>query len=214
MELDKDTLKALIKYLQSHNYPDSTFAIEYKTGKYQIDLAIIDSETNLPVQIFEVKNNKDDKTRKFGREQLKRYLDSLGMIIPAYLVFPKNAEPYFEIERYLPEDIEKDYELIGHESFFNFNFQKQARLSEKIESIKGKKETLQDSFKYVSWIMSLILVLIIVLQKFKLICVEFDTIDLLIIGSSILLIILPFTSSINILGVEIRRLEKTTKKEK
>ena len=46
MELEKDTLRALIAYLTAHGYPPESLAIEYPIGKYRVDLAVIDLDLN------------------------------------------------------------------------------------------------------------------------------------------------------------------------
>ncbi|MCK5708754.1 MAG: hypothetical protein KAI43_13990 [Candidatus Aureabacteria bacterium] len=72
MELEKNTFEALVNYLKSHGYPESSLAIEYKAGKrYRIDLAIIDPETNIPIQIFEIKSKDNRSIREFGKRQFR-----------------------------------------------------------------------------------------------------------------------------------------------
>jgi len=67
MELEKNTFEALIKYLKAHGYPDSSLAIEYQADKkHRIDLAIIDPETNLPIQIFEIKSKDTRRLKILG----------------------------------------------------------------------------------------------------------------------------------------------------
>jgi hypothetical protein len=100
MELAKGILKALLDYLIAHGYPQNTFAVEYQIGQFRVDLAIIDPETDIPIQIFEIKPDKNEHSRELGRKQLENFLTELKQSIPAYLVFPKESEPYFEIEPY------------------------------------------------------------------------------------------------------------------
>ena len=65
-------------------------------------------------------------------------------------------------------------------------------------------------FKWTSWILALLVLVIGVLNKFKLITV--DTTDLAIIGACFGLIILPFSSKLKFLGMEFERFEMTKKK--
>lgn len=212
MELTKNTLNHLITYLQAHGYPDSTFAVEYRVGKFRIDLAIIDPETKLPIQIFELKSRNDAQNRKMGTNQLKTFLNELKTDIPAYLVFPKSSNPFFEIEICSQETTNQDGIIAKDEElFFNFQFQKQARVKEQLDAIKDKKETTIDHFKWVCWAMAMLLFGFIILQKFNCISVPLDYDDLIIVGAIIVLVLLPFTSKINILGVEINRLENRSK---
>jgi hypothetical protein len=94
-ELEKDTLEKLIEYLKSHRYSDSSLAIEYNIGKYCFGLVVIDTETNIPMQEFEVKSMRDEMIKEFGKRQLEKYLKELKTNVPAYLVFSKQTELFF-----------------------------------------------------------------------------------------------------------------------
>ncbi len=208
MQLDKGTLDALLEYLLNHGYPKSSFAIEYNTGRYRIDLAILDPKTNLPIQIFEIKSKKNNDLIKMGKEQLKKYLNELKLIdVPAYLVFPSVNEPYFEVERItIDEQSNIDSESIEGYNILNFNMQKQTRVIEKIEKTKIDKDKARDSFKIVCWILSALLVLLLIIQKTSLI--SLDTIDISILGAAIGLFIIPFANKLKILGIEFERFQR------
>ncbi len=98
MELERDTLTYLIGYLKKHGYPEDGFAVEYKIGDYQVDLAIIDPVLKIPVILFELKSGPEGRIRKMGIEQLKRIRGKYTNV-PLYLVYPKDRKPFFEIER-------------------------------------------------------------------------------------------------------------------
>ena len=139
MQLEKNTFEALINYLKVHGYPETSLAIEYQVdAKHRVDLAIIDPESNLPIQIFEIKSKDTKQIKEFGKQQLKTYLNALKTKdLPAYLVFPASNEPYFRIERISFED-EENINIIDTKNYtnydlLNFSMQKQSRLSRKIE---------------------------------------------------------------------------------
>jgi hypothetical protein len=112
MELERDTLDNLISYLMKHGYPEDSFAVEYNMNNYRADLAIIDKKMNTPLMIFEIKSKKSDQLREMGKKQLERIVGKFPTV-PMYLVYPRNAEPYFEIERDenrpAPSNIARDY---------------------------------------------------------------------------------------------------------
>lgn len=213
MELERATLDSLIKYLKEHGYPDSSFAIEYKIGKQRIDLAIIDPDTQIPIIVFEVKSRKSRQSIDFGKKQIEGYLRSLpDSSVPAYLVFPKGNTPFFDVQRISFDSKTNKIveEVVVDKSELDFNMHKQSRLSERIEKNQKERTSTIDKFKWISWVLALIILTIGVLNKFKIITI--DTTDLVIIGAGIGLIILPFANKLKFLGMEFERFEMTKKK--
>jgi hypothetical protein len=213
MELERDTLDKLIEYLKEHGYPESSFAIEYKIGKQRIDLAIIDPDTKIPIIVFEVKSRKNRQSIDFGKKQLESYLRSLpDSSVPAYLVFPKEEAPFFEVQR-LQFDSETNKiieESVFDKSELDFNMHKQSRISERIEKNQKDRTSTIDKFKWISWILAVIILAIGILNKLKIFTI--DTTDLAILGAGIGLIILPFANKLKFLGMEFERFEMTKKK--
>lgn len=213
MELEKQTLDNLIDYLKEHGYPDSSFAIEYKLGKHRIDLAIIDPDTQIPIIVFEIKSKKSRESIEFGKRQIESYIRNLpDTSVPAYLVFPKEEAPFFEVQRII-FDSEKNQlivETVIDKSQLDFAMQKQSRISERIEKNQEERTSTIDKFKWISWLLAFIVLVIGVLNKFKI--VNIDATDLAIIGACIGLIILPFSSKLKFLGMEFERFEMTKKK--
>ena len=209
MKLEKNLMDLLIDYLKSHGYPEKSFAIEYNTGKYFVDLAIVDPDSKLPIMIFEVKSKPSDEMKKLGILQIKKILRDLGDIeIPAYLVDPLEKSPYFKTERvYLKKN--KKYKIDQNkenDSFFNYNFQKQSRNSERIANNTKKREEVVDDFKFVCWTIAfIILVLIVIFRLFKF---TLNTIELSSIALIIALIVAPYASKLKFLGIEFERLKK------
>ena len=213
MLLEKETLDYLIKYLKEHGYPDSSFAIEYKIGKQRIDLAIIDPDTQIPIIVFEVKSRKSKESLEFGKRQIENYIKNLpDSSVPAYLVFPKEKEPFFEVQRIIFDSetnrvIEED---VIDKSQLDFSMQKQSRISERIEKNQRERSTTVDRFKWISWILAILILVIGILNKCKVFSI--DATDLAIIGACIALIILPFSNKLKFLGMEFERFEMTKKK--
>lgn len=213
MQLERETFDNLIKYLKEHGYPDSSFAIEYKLGKQLIDLAIIDPDTQIPIIVFEVKSKKSKQSIDFGKRQIESYLKYLpDTSVPAYLVFPSEKEPFFEVQRILfdSEKNEMIEEPVIDKSQLDFTMQKQARISERIEKNQKERTSTIDKFKWLSWILAIVIFGIGILNKIKLITI--DTTDLAVIGAGFGLIILPFASKLKFLGMEFERFEMTKKK--
>ena len=98
MQLERYTAEKLIKYLKAHGYPESSIAVEYQLdGRYMVDIAILDMNKNIPIQLFEIKSKKSPEMIKIGKEQLRKHFSFLkNKNIPTYLVFPKDEEPFFD----------------------------------------------------------------------------------------------------------------------
>lgn len=169
MLFEKQTLDYLINYLKKHGYPDSSFAIEYKIGKQRIDLAIIDPDTQIPIIVFEVKSRKSKESLVFGKRQIESYIKNLpDMSVPAYLVFPKENEPFFEVQR-IKFDSETNSvieEAVIDKSQLDFSMQKQSRISERIEKNQREWTTTIDMFKLISWFLAILILVIGILNKF------------------------------------------------
>jgi hypothetical protein len=211
MELEKNTFNALLDYLKAHGYPESSFAIEYPIGRrYRVDLAIVDPKTNLPLQIFEIKSQRNRNQIEFGKEQLKKYLTTLQTIdVPAYLVFPKDDSPFFEIDRVYFETSESQQlrtEEIESYDILNFSTQKQSRLVEKINRSEEEKDIAEKEFRRLCYTLSLGSALLFILLKS--LSITLSTMELGILGVSIALVIIPYVSKLKILGVEIERWQK------
>jgi hypothetical protein len=209
MELEKDTLRRLIDYLKSHNYPENSFAIEYKIGNFRVDLAIVDPETKIPILLFEIKAQKNNTQVKFGRNQLLKYLTDIGdYSIPTYLVFPKPHTPFFEIKRlhFNRQNEQTEVEIVRDETEFDFKMQKRARISERVEKNQTQTKNTIDNFKWFCWSLAFIIMALGILKKCNVL--EIDATDLALGGALFGLIILPFASKLKFLGMEFERFEK------
>ncbi len=206
MELERDTLTRLIQYLKDHGYPEDSFAVEYQVGRYRADLVIIDPKTKIPLIIFEIKSQKNKNTIDFGKNQLTKLSSNIKGDIPLYLVFPKNEEPYFEIEKIVIKDdniaIEKDVPITS----LQYKYQRNSRISEKTNEKENDKVEAIDKLSIVCWILGSFVLILAIVNKFTQFNLEATDISLL--GVSIGLFIIPFASKIKILGMEFERLKK------
>lgn len=214
MQLERYTAEKLIKYLKAHGYPESSIAVEYQLdGRYMVDIAILDMNKNIPIQLFEIKSKKSPEMIKIGKEQLRKHLSFLkNKNIPTYLVFPKDEEPFFDIVNINTNNILHRQEISENNTFvLNYHAQRNARIAEEMESVKNKKENVVDNFKTTCWILASVVLIIGTLAKLKIF--ELGANDLTIISIVIALILVPFASKLKILGFEFERLKSDDKRK-
>lgn len=212
MELEKDTLNALIAYLESHGYPPDSFAIEYslgKTNRYRVDLAILDLELKQPIALFEIKGHRSDENEARGRQQLQTYISTLEVKnIPTYLVFLKEGTPPFEIVRVSTDqdhDIKLEREGLTNE-LLNFNILEKSGLNQTIEVKKKEQKKQVDSFNAISLILAAFVLALLIADLTGAVIITATRLILLaiIIG----LILIPWASKIKFAGIEFERLIK------
>ncbi|MBB6497775.1 hypothetical protein [Methanococcus maripaludis] len=212
MELDhNNTIDKLKRYLIRHGYPKESLALEFKMGRYRVDLAVIDPSLNIPVQIFEIKT--DEKFLDQGIGQARRFrseLNRMGKLdVPIYLVFPKKEEPGFKIinvDKYSKEV--QDIDLSSTDlSMLDYNLQKTGRISEKISETSDKREDTADHFKYTCWILGVIVSILFLLDYFGKMPFEISKIPLLVIAIGLFL--MPYGSKLKLIGMEFERLKQS-----
>lgn len=212
-KLEQDTLIALIEYLKEHGYPESCLAIEWPVGKYRVDLAVLDPDTKEPVAIFELKNRRTNEIEMLGKKQLATFLNAMGKTnLPAYLVYGSSGDPPFEIQRVKFKEAEsKDIvTTFSAESIPTFNTLKISNRNFKIAETREKLNEIIDKYFFVvCFICAFSLILVLYGTLFKKILVS--TQDLILIGATVALILLPFASKIKFLGLEFERLTKENK---
>ena len=214
MLTEQDTFEKLVSYLIAHGYPKETIAIEYKLDKFSVDLAIIDPKTNIPIQFFEVKSSKSDRSIEYGKEQLRRFLSKIkDKSIPTYLVFPAVNEVGFEIQRVELNQNNNDKEYVAEAQSviqtINYPGQRNARYSEKIIAKKEKKDNTQLIISIICWIFAPCILVIGILNFTKII--KLTVIDLAILAGVLGIVLIPFGAKINILGIELELLKKEKK---
>ena len=215
-ETELEMENKFIEYLINNKYPKESIAVEYNVAKrYRIDIAIIDPHKNIPIQLFELKTRKSKETIYSGKEQLRKYRSFLkDKNIPAYLVFPKDVDPYFEIINIDDDDLKMDEKVTEYQStkiILNYDAQLNARINENVDIIKNEEKKVIDKFKIESWIIGVVTLIIGILSKIGLFTL--DAKDLSLMGIAVALFLIPYAGKLKILGVEFERL-KSDKNEK
>jgi hypothetical protein len=205
MPFESEITATFIEYLKQNGYPENSITADYIVGeRNRADVVIIDPKTRIPLEVYEIKNSKSSKNIQSGKEQVLKYLTLLNnKNIPAYLVFPNESEPFFEIvdiNDISGTDIDR---TINKAIDLNYLILKNSRINQEINEIQKQKKNTFDNFKLVCWILSLIIVCIEILIKTKLLSV--DVSDLALIGVAIALVLMPFASKLKILGIEFER---------
>jgi len=207
MEREKDTLKALVEYLTAHGYPSNSFVLEYPAGRRRADLAVVDPDTKELVAIFELKRERNPQSEKFGRQQLASYLSEIGNpAIPAYLVFDAPGTPPFEIERVRFDEPDQNLKEKYMESPPDFQLLKASRRSTVVAEKKEQKKIALDKFMLICFVCAFISGVLFLMDLFS--SFEMTEAQLLLLGATIALVIIPFAGRLKILGVEFERLEK------
>jgi len=83
--------------------------------------------------------------------------------------------------------------------------QRQSRISKKLEETKQSKRDIFDIFSIVSWILSGLVFVVLLIVKFT--PLTLDAIEFSLLGASIALIIISFASKLKFLGIEFERLQ-------
>lgn len=160
--------------------------------------------------IFELKSRKSKEFIRIGKRQLRDYLHSLpDNTIPAYLVFPKEDDPYFEVLNINPNKDSEELENIEH---IDYGSQRIARLSEKAKEAEIEKKGVIDKFQWVAWALAFLITALLVSKK--MFGFSLDATDLTLIGGVIGLIMIPFAGKIKFIGIEFERLNKAKNQEK
>ena len=210
---EKRILDHFIEYLIESGFPKNSIAVGYRLkSNIMADIVIVDDKTNIPLMLFEIKTHKTSETEEKG----KRYLDKIhrnfkDSKLATYLVFynPK-LDNDFEVLQYdantgnyiNDDDKPAEYTL-------NYEFNKVAIISEAKEEKESKKRETIETFKVVCWVIAFVIILMLIGSK--VIRYTILTTDLILFGAAIVMILLPFVSKINFLGIEI---EKYTNREK
>jgi len=201
VELERGTLDALVEYLEAHGYSSESMVVEYQLGKFRVDLALIDQETNMPSALFEIKQERNRSTENFGRKQLQSFLSYLGTkSIPAYLVFKKDSSPPFEIQRL---QVGKTATEQGNEDTYSGK-QLDSNIIQTLDSTALQSEKKHKARNTVNYLTLLCIGLIGIL--IVLLCL--DAIDVIHIGNEhitiggviIALSLIPFASKLKLFG--------------
>ena len=211
---ERNLIIRLKNYLLKHGYPEESILIEYKIGRYRADLVVIDTQTNIPIQIFELKARKNEQSIQMGKRQLESYMEYAKKINPdiiTYLVFPKDTSPYFEAI-----DINTDEEVTT--DAFNYKNQANRGRVAKEELIKDKKNEAVDNLKIITYILIISAAIFLILD----ICciIPMTNYRLYLILIIIVLVLLPYYETIKVANFELTQkkkchnIEENTKKQR
>lgn len=211
---ERNLIIRLKNYLLKHGYPEESILIEYKIGRYRADLVVIDTQTNIPIQIFELKARKNEQSIQMGKRQLESYMEYAKKINPdiiTYLVFPKDTSPYFEAI-----DINTDEEVTT--DAFNYKNQAHRGRVAKEELIKDKKNEAVDNLKIITYILIISAAIFLILD----ICciIPMTNYRLYLILIIIVLVLLPYYETIKVANFELTQkkkchnIEENTKKRR
>ena len=208
MQLEQEVLRKLIDYLKGHGYPEESIAIEYKIGPFRADLAVIDPNGGLPIQIFELKGKKHPQQRRFGIQQLRAFAEHVDTPdIPTYLVFPRIEDPGFEIERVYLKSARPSDEYVAESQTaiqtLNFDGQRNARYFEKGQDLTQQKKDTRNRMLLVSWLAAPAVLALGVLNYLRIL--SLSATDLTLLGATLGLLLIPFASKLKMLGIEFER---------
>lgn len=209
----KELMDKLISYLKKNlDYPDDCFAVEYSLSRnYCVDLAIIDRTLNIPIMLFELKITKNSDAIRNWQKQVRNYLvHSEIKNIPFYLVVPADTDPFFEAFEIDPLARDEDQDVYkknkGSVTLPKFKHILNTKISEVRDSKNNKKRKKVKQLQWVCWLIAAVLIVIGLLMAYGYIFLT--TREMYIFGIAIVLILCPYVSSINILGIEIKMFEE------
>lgn len=201
MELHKNTANAFINYLKQHGYPEDRIVTEWRLGNYSVDIVVLDEHRFFPVAMYEVKGVKNKDSVYQGVNQLKTFIKKLGYFVEVGLVFQKPDEPYFEYlhlsgELFDKENQKEDYDDRQNVAPLSYENVKNSALPKRNDEILKKKERKLNGLWIVSWVLAFLSTILLVLENRG--CIVFTYERLIVIGSIIVLILLPFFSEIKV----------------
>ena len=214
MERDEELLISLINFLLAHGYPKDSLAMEWPIGgRYRVDLAVVEPDTNKAVALFELKRKETEETLSMAFKQLVSYSESLGVeTVPLYAVFGKKGDPPFNIYYLQKKTKECDLQLLQVKKVPDFSIFKSSKIRQAISQTAAKRATVFNWFQFVCWIMALIVAVLLILNFLN--KLEINPEQLALIGVIVALIIIPFASELKILGIEFKRLTERNNGDK
>lgn len=209
MELDKDLLLGVIKFLLQHGYPEESLVVEWPIGqRYRADLAVVDPGTNKAIALFEFKRVKNPESMKMALRQLATYTKAMGDVqVPTYAVFGKEGEESFEIY-HIEKGVDGKETLspVALRRISDFSIFKNSNIRKSIEQAETKKKRVVDEFRVVCWILAIVVMALLVLDFTGLIKITPERLSLIFL--IVILFVMPFASKFKFLGLEYERLKK------
>lgn len=218
MELYKNTTEHFVNYLKKHGYPDNNIVFEWGKTNCAIDIAILSEDYRTPIAIFEVKSEKNERSISNGIMQMRRACNELNLSVPVSLVFGKKDPPYFEVydisdiiyrdEKVIISDFLNDKNTTEPISYRNIQ---SSSIGKQIKKHYEDKEKRIDKLKTVCWLILPLALILLMFLDAKGIYI-FNTERLIVIGTIILIVLIPFFSEITFKDISLKRIVKDTKK--
>lgn len=212
MERDEDLLLSLIDFLLAHGYPKNSLVMEWPIrGRYRVDLAVVDPDTNKAIALFELKRKKRPETLKMALRQLEAYSKALGdEQVPTYVVFGKEGDPPFEIYYLQKEGLERsENQPIRINKVPDFSIFKTSRFRKIVSQTEKKRKKTLNSFQIVCWVAAFFVSVLLILDFSNILDITPERLAL--VGVVAGLVIIPFASKLKLLGIEFERLREKEK---
>jgi hypothetical protein len=205
----------LIEYLKKQGIKESSIVIEWPIdNKYHIDVAIVDSDLNKALALFEIKAVNTKTAINNAIKQLRQYQRILGYeMVPLYVVVPSDNENIIEILHINENVHENNADLVSISKFPKYSILKQSLIEKTLYKISKDKEDTIDKFKAVCFLGSIGLIIILIVDFFSNPSILTNP-RLFIICLCIALFIIPFANKLKILGVLEYEAKKIQKKDK
>jgi hypothetical protein len=198
---EANLVKTFKERLLQLGYPQESIISEYKLGRYRADIVIIDIKTETPIQLFELKTNKNIQTINMAKFQLKNYLDEAKKInadVIGYLILPSTDGTHFDVMQF---DGENDF--IKNEMNFNYTDQVNRSRSIKAELLNNRKIEAVDGLKEK---INTLLEVFFVLFCFDIFnIIEITNIRFYLLITVSVLYVLPYYEEIKIFNLELKR---------
>lgn len=210
MDSERNTILRFVDFLKERGYPESAIIVDYPVGRnYHADVAILGQEKNRPIQIFELKTRRFERSIQAGISTLKKSRSFLGDgYVPAYIIFSEEKAQYLElIDLDNPKEVivlngenKKEYSIFDYKSLDNKKILKDKQIEEQ------KKKKTVDLFRWISWSLGILVFILIGCSIYG--CLQIDSNDLILIAYLIGLAWAPFVSTLEISGLGFKRSSK------
>lgn len=206
--INENTLKeSFINYLIEHRYPQDSIVLEWMISKHhRADMVIIDKDTSKIIALFEFKIKKSDNVLPMAAKQVLNYLNALSDTdIPTYIVLFEIEKSNFSIYQ-VNFDVNKNETIDLIPEIPKYELLKNKSLKKVILENEKRKSSTFNVFALLCWVMAALTTTLLILDFSNLL--EINTQRLALMGIVIALVIVPFASKLNILGLEFERLKE------
>lgn len=199
------------QYLSDLGFPESS--VVYGSGfqsvgdgrRYRPDFALLDPSTNEPLAIIEIKGRNDPEALSRAMQQVQNYIATLrDKAVRGFVVVPAQSGGGFD---FYASGENGEPKRVPSSAFLQFGALSSARIAEKKEILAEEKKEATDQFFLVCFTAAAFVLSIVVadficsLNDITLLTAERMT----LVGSAIVLVVIPYVQKFKGLGVEIDR---------